>query len=118
MPDLMVPLQSAVATALEHYLTVTASTKRSTLSGGKVQTPTTYISELKCTPFIPWQAEQARTPKIEIPYEMLETYVKGSHDIQEGDLLVVGTDEYPVRVVSGWPEQSPSYHRLLLEAKT
>lgn len=35
--------------------------------------------------------------------ELLQTFTQGGLDIIEGDYLVIGTTEYPVRSVGDWP---------------
>ena len=39
---------------------------------------------------------------IESPRESLVAYILGSPDILEGDILVVGGIEYPIRAVGSW----------------
>lgn len=95
--------------------TVTASTKRATLSGGKKGTPTTFISSFKCTPLDPVDAEVQQRLQLQGGHEVLQTFVEGSIDIKEGDVLVVGEVEYPIRAVGNWTWKSTVYRHLVIE---
>lgn len=49
--------------------------------------------------------------------EILQTTVEGGLDILEGDILVVGSTEYPIRAVAEWtwPPDATDYLTLVLE---
>lgn len=91
-------------TLISVLATVSASTKRSpALSGGKRGAATSNLTGLSCTPLDPVDPELRQRLQLETPYELLQTYLVGSLDIIEGDLLVVGSAEYPIRSVATWP---------------
>ena len=97
---------------------ITASTKRSggIVSGMEVGNVAS-IPTLKCLPLDPV------SPDIELGieglawYETLQTAVEGGLNIVEGDILVVGTKEYPIRAVAdwNWPPDGADYLILYLE---
>lgn len=87
--------------------TVTASTKRRpVISGGIIGVPTTKLASVKVTPFQPVSAEIAARNAIGTPHETLQTFVDGAPDIVEGDILVVGSKEYPIKSVENWSSAS------------
>jgi len=97
---------------------VTASTKRPpTISSGKRGAPATNVASLKCTPLDPVDAELRQRLALDTPHELLQTFVDNGVDIVEGDLLVVGSTEYPIRSVGDWywSPLSADYVRLILE---
>jgi len=98
--------------------TVTASTKRApALASGKRGSPTTYLSSLACLPLDPVDAEVRQRLALNSPHELVQTFVQGGLDIAEGDLLVVGGAEWPIRAVEDWvwPGEGLAYQRLILE---
>lgn len=95
--------------------TVTASTKRASVSGGKRGTPTTQISSLLCTPLDPVDQELRERLGLRGAHEVLQTFVDGSLDIAEGDTLVVGASEYPIRAVGNWSWRGSVYRHLIIE---
>lgn len=84
--------------------TVTASTKRSggVDANGRELAYAEEIASLKCLPLDPV------TPEIAMGFtglafrEILQTACEGGLDVVEGDILVVGSDEYPIRAVADW----------------
>ena len=97
---------------------VTASTKRSSgIADGLESGYTEEIASLKCLPLDPVSPEVAQGVEGLSFRELLQTSVEGGLDILEGDILVVGSDEYPVRAVSEWtwPPDGTDYLVLLLE---
>jgi len=104
---------------MRRFLTLTASTKRSpAASGGKIGAPETNIASLSCTPLDPVSAElRERMPQLAQYQELLQTFVRGGLDIQEGDRLVVSGTEYPIRAVEDWhwPPEGADYQRLIIE---
>lgn len=102
--------------------TVTASTKRSpALTSGQRGEPVAQINNLACTPLDPAEDQRARDlafrlrQVLDSPIMLLQTFVDVSLDIVEGDVLVVLTEEYPVRGVDRWEWRGGRYLRLLLE---
>jgi hypothetical protein len=97
---------------------VTASTKRPpSISGGKRGTPATNISSLACTPLDPVDPELRQRLGLDTPHELLQTLVDTALDIKEGDILVVGSAEYPIKAVGDWAATAsmPAYKWLVVE---
>ena len=97
---------------------VTASTKRPpAISSGKRGTPATNIASLSCTPLDPIDAELRQRLALDTPHELLQTFVDTALDINEGDILVVGSAEYPIRAVGDWATTAsmPAYKWLVVE---
>ena len=100
--------------------TVTASTKRvGAIVGGLVPAPSAHIGSLKCLPLDPVSPEVAQGVEGLSFREILQTSVEASLDIVEGDILVVGSTEYPIRAVGDWywPPDTTTYRTLILEDK-
>jgi hypothetical protein len=100
------------------FAATAAGTKRATLTAGKRGAPVTYLTGLVCTP--PDAADRKAELMLragETPHRLLETYIEGLPDIQEGDRLVVGSAEYAVRAVARWAKAGslPAFTQLLLE---
>ena len=98
--------------------TVTASTKRApAISGGKRGPAATNLASLSCMPLDPIDPEIRQTLVLNTPNELLQTLVEGGIDIKEGDILVVGSTEYPIRAVAEWywPGDAANYLHLILE---
>jgi hypothetical protein len=98
---------------------VTASTKRNpAISGGKRGTPATHIASLTCTPLDPIDAEVRQRLMLDSPNIILETFVEnadGTVDIVVGDILVVSTTEYPIKVCEDWTWRGTTFRHLLVE---
>lgn len=104
--------------AFRRMATVVALTVRPpALSGGKRGTPTTKLVTVRCTPLDPVDPELRQRMAINTPNELLQTFVQGGLDIQEGDMLVVSGSTYPIRAVADWywPGDSANYVHLILE---
>lgn len=96
--------------------TVTASTKRSpAASGGKRGTPTTFIASLRCAPLDPVDPETRQRLAINTPHELLQTFVDAGLDIQEGDILVVDSEEYPIPSAAQWSWRGSEFVHLIIE---
>lgn len=101
--------------------TVTASTKRAAMVNGKVGAPSPYLSNLRCTPF--YAVDTARAGALVQRFRLnggvtlLETFVVGLNDIDNGDMLTVGGVDYVVREVASWNSDALSepYQRLTVE---
>jgi len=97
--------------------TVSASTKRSGgISGGLEAAYAVQIASLKCLPLDPVAPELAQEFEGLSFRELLQTSVEGGLDIKEGDLLVVGGNEYPIKSVANWtwPPDAKDYLTLVL----
>lgn len=96
--------------------TVTASTKRlPEIVSGKRGSAVTKIVSLKCTPLDPVDPELRQRLQIDTPHEVLQTFIDGSLDVKEGDLLVVAGKEYPVRSAADWAWRTWAYRHLIVE---
>ena len=95
-------------------LTVTASTKRlPAVASGKRGAAVAHLAELKCTPLDPLTAEIAQRVALNTPHETLQTFC-GSGDVREGDILVVGSTEYPIKAVEDWADFRGVTFRVLV----
>jgi hypothetical protein len=105
--------------SLSYLATVTASTKRSpAMAGGKVGAPAAYLGGVKCTPLDPVDPELRQRMQLETAHELVQTFVVGALDIITGDILVVGSVEYPIRAVANWAASTrggDAYLHLILE---
>jgi len=105
--------------SLTRMATVSASTKRSpSISGGKRGSPTTKLASVSLTPLDPVTEDVRRRTGLETPHELLMCYAVGSVDIKEGDILVVGSNEYPIKAVGEWvasPQGSDGFIELIVE---
>jgi hypothetical protein len=107
---------TTASNSFAHLAAVTASTKRSpNVSGGKRGTPTTNVSSLSCTPLDPVDAEVRQRLALESPNIILETFVDNAVDVVVGDILVVGSMEYPIKAVEDWTWRGTTYRHLFLE---
>lgn len=99
----------------------TASTKRATVTAGKRQNPTPYLSGLKCT--LLYAADGGRSGAlvqqgiIESLVNVYESFVLGAYDILPGDLLIIGSAEYVIRAAATWqkPSGGEYYMHLTVE---
>lgn len=106
--------------AFNKTATIIASTKRPpATSGGRRGPPAAHLVGLHCTPLDPL-GEMAPELKLRLqpqntPHELLQTQIQGSPDIIEGDVLVVGDVEYPIRAVDDWTWKGSRFVRLIVE---
>lgn len=97
---------------------VTASTKRPpTISSGLRGAPETYLTDIACTPLDPVDPELKQRMGLDSPHELLQTFVDTALDIVEGDILVIDSEEYPIRAVGDWASTGsmPAYKWLVVE---
>jgi hypothetical protein len=97
------------------WATVTASTKRATLTSGKSTGFAASIASLKCLPLMPVDAETRNRAELSTFHEVKETYVETGLDIKDGDMLTVAGVDYPVRAVEEWPWRGITFLRLIVE---
>lgn len=105
-------------TSFAELASVTASTKRSGgIADGLEVGYVVHIASLECLPLDPVDPKLAQNIEGLSWREILQTAVEGGLDIVEGDLLVVGSTEYPIRSVADWhwPPDDTDYVILLLE---
>ena len=107
-----------VSLGFTRMASVTASTKRPpALSSGVRGAAEANLSSLSCFPLDPVDAELRGRLGIDTPHELLQTFVQGGLDIEEGDILTVSSVDYPIRAVEEWywPNDSADYLRLVVE---
>jgi hypothetical protein len=96
--------------------TVTASTKRATLTGGKSSGFAASLSGVACLPLMTVDAETRQRETLKTFHELKDTYVGTGLDIAEGDVLTVAAVDYPIRVVEEWPwGDGSTFLRLIVE---
>lgn len=88
---------------MRRIASVSASTKRAVVSGQKRAAATTHLTGLSITPLQPVDPELRATLDLNTPHELLKTTINDAPDIVPGDVLVVGSAEYPIRSVAEWP---------------
>ena len=105
--------------------TVAFTTKRPpALTSGKRGEPAAYLtsSSLRCTPLDTAEQQRVRALAVRLglaldaPLDILQTFVDGTLDIKEGDVLIVGGVEYPIRSIDDWSWRGDRYLALLVEA--
>ena len=104
--------------SLAKLATVSASTKRApAISSGKRGAAATNLTGLLITPLDPIDPEIRQRLGLNTPHEVYITFVDTAVDIMEGDLLVVGSTEYPVRSVADWSAGSymSAYKQIIVE---
>lgn len=99
--------------SLATMTTVTATTKRATLTGGYAS----YLAALKCTPLAPVDAETRQRLMLDTPHTIWEVYLQDNPDIISGDKFVVGSKEYYVKAVEPytWLPSGDMRVRIILE---
>jgi len=96
--------------------TETASTKRAAaIVNGKRGVATAKIASLSCTPLDPVDPELRQRLALDTPHELLQTFVTGAPDIVEGDILVYGGTDYPIRSCADWKWKGTIFVRLVVE---
>jgi len=97
---------------------VSASTKRGGgVTGGLENAYSEEIASLECLPLDPVDPNVSLGIEGLGWHELLQTAVDAGLDIVEGDLLVVGSTEYPIRAVADWTWKGSDYRVLYLEDK-
>jgi len=87
------------------FLNQTISTKRSpSAAGGKVSAAVANLSSVAATELMPVDADlREQVPELATYARTWQLFVGNGVDIQEGDRVVIGSAEYPVRYVEVWP---------------
>jgi hypothetical protein len=91
---------------MSRIASVTATTKRAVATGQKRAAASAYLTGLTITPLQPVDPELRATLDLSTPHELLRTTINDAPDILAGDVLVVGSVEYPIRSVAEWPAVS------------
>ena len=104
--------------------TITASTKRPpALSGGKVGSPATHLSSVQVLALLPASQELVQEAQLQSAREGKMTFAFANDsnvlpDILEGDLLVISSVEYPIKMVKEWVRpEGGSYLEILVTRK-
>lgn len=99
-----------------HISRMRARTKRApVISNGKRGTAVWYLPEFACAPLDPVDPELRQRLALDSPHELKQTFVDGDIDIVEGDILVVGNAEYPIRSCAEWLWRGRVYRHLVVE---
>jgi hypothetical protein len=104
-----------MTTTFSRVATVTAGTKRAAVVSGKRGQPSTYLTGLLCLPLTPVDSEIRQRLQLNTPHEVLQTFIDGAVDVAEGDILVIGSAEYPIKAVGNWSWRNSSYLHLVVE---
>lgn len=89
--------------SFQYLATVSASTKRiESVTDGKRGEISEHLTGLKVLPLDPFTADIQIRPELNTPHRLLQTEIEDGPDIKEGDLLVVDSVEYPIKVVEKW----------------
>jgi len=102
---------------LTRMANVTASTKRKVYDAAlKVYTaPSVKLTGLSITP-LDWVGQkEIENLQIEVPVNLLQTFIEGDHDIVEEDFLVVSGADYQVRLVQEWVWHNTQYMHVYVE---
>jgi hypothetical protein len=99
--------------------TISATTKRPpAVTSGQRGAPVAYLTDaFACTPLDPVTSEISMDVGLDTPHEVLQTTVDAALDIKEGDVLVVGSDEYWIRATEDWSWRSSVYRRLFVNQR-
>jgi hypothetical protein len=94
----------------------TLTTKRPpTVVSGRRGDPVDYLSAVPCTSLLPVSPEVAARYPNRRPTELLQCFVPGTYDVVEGDTVVFGGKQYPVRDAAEWSLRRTSITHLILE---
>lgn len=100
---------------MKRFLTVTADVKRSPpLSSGRRGEPEYHLRDIRCAPLDPVDSEIRERLGLDTPHEVLQTFTE-DHPIQEGDILIVWGESYPIRSVGDWGWRKTKYLHLVIE---
>lgn len=105
------------------FCTISAAIKRSPdLGNGRTGAPTLHLSVLAITPLWPLDQRTIQQLDINSPREFKQCYhvpvTSALPDVREGDVLVVGSSEYPIDWVGEWTDGDvPCLHIVCQEIK-
>lgn len=104
------------------FCTVTASTKRNaSLGSGRTGAAVANLSSLAITPLWPLDGGTVQSLGLDSPREYLMCYhvpatpQTALPDVQEGDILVVASVEYPVQYVDDWTDGAVPCSRIVVQ---
>jgi len=104
-----------VSASFARMADVTASTKRNPpAAGGKVSTPVAYLIGLSILPLMPVTEEIIERYQLKSPRLSYVTFVQGSPDVIQGDILIVSSVDYKIVGVGPWPTDN-SFLELIVE---
>lgn len=93
------------------------TTREPAYAGGKIGDPIAHLSTaVACLPVMPVTPEVAFSLNIDVPYELMETYLDGDIDVKEGDIATIDGAEYRIFGVGDWPwpGTSQAFKHLIL----
>lgn len=85
------------------------------VTNGRRSEPVTYLTNVRCSNLFPVEAEVAQLLPNKSPKELLQAFVPGTSDVKEGDILVFGSREYPIRAAAEWALRSKAVTHLIVE---
>lgn len=104
----------------QHMATDTATVKRPpVIVNGKRGAPVVEEGvELAIFPLMPLDPQVRASIPLDTPIILLQTFTEGSSiDLQEGDLLIVDSVEYPIRRIGKWPYGDLYYYDIIVEER-
>lgn len=100
----------------QRLMTVTASTKRAPANRSGV--PVAHLTNVKIMPIGPRSVDVSFSGALRINLEQAETYADAEYDIKRGDVLVVGSREYPIVEVDAYSwSASETFLQIILDDK-
>ena len=102
-------------TSFESVAHVDAGTKRAEFASGKRSKPTTNLTGLRVTEFFPISPEIQARLGTDAPQALLEAFIEGDYDIVRGDILAIGSVDYPIYALEKWPFAGTYRYRILVE---
>lgn len=90
--------------SFEAIADTTASTKRNPAAvGGVIASPQTKLTGLAIVSPLPINDEKIiELYQLKSPRKSFLTYVESGKDIEEGDLLLIGTETYIIKAIAKW----------------
>jgi hypothetical protein len=74
--------------------------------------------ELKVFPLMPLDPQVRATIPLDTPHQLLVTYTEGVDiNLQEGDLLIIDSVEYPIKRIADWPYDDLQYFEIIVEKR-
>jgi hypothetical protein len=113
-------MMASSAPPFQRMASATATVKRpAALVDGKRGAPALVAGvSLPVFPLMPLDAQTRQTIPLDTPHRLLMTYTEGSSiDLNEGDLLVIDSVEYPVKRIARWPYDEWYYYEIIVEER-
>ena len=74
-------------------------------------------STFDCFPLMPVDPEVRQTLALDTPHKLYHTFAESDTemDIREGDILVIGSNEYTIKSLADWPYDDWYYYEIIVE---